>query len=137
MRLLSATTCLISLFISGCGHTGNPTGTTAQQDITAQQQPIPVDSAKAAAATAVLHVKLIARGEDRKYIWDTVQVNQVIQNKTGAAFGKTLAVAHYAWKKGIPSTPCLIYIVPMTTTDHPTPGWMLLNGHGKAAVTRH
>ncbi|ASZ10509.1 hypothetical protein KTO58_23040 [Chitinophaga pendula] len=136
MRLLFAITCLLPLVISGCGNAGDHTGTIAQQGTKDKHPSIPVDSAKAAAATAVLHVKLIARGEDRRYIWDTVQINQVIQNKTGVSFGKTLAVAHYAWKKGIPSSPCLIYIVPMTTADNTAPGWMLLNGHGKAAVTR-
>lgn len=131
MKHLPTASCLLSICIISCGHTDSVHNTP-------QKTPpaIRIDSAKAEAASAVLHVTLIGRGEAGRYIWDTVQVTQVIRNKTNTNFGNTLAVAHYAWKKGIPSSPSVIYITPMPTENEPTtPRWMLLNGNGKTAVT--
>ena len=55
---------------------------------------------KAQKAEVVLRVKLLSSGEGSKYLWDQVEVLQVVKNKSGYAFRKDLSGAHYSWKPG-------------------------------------
>lgn len=93
----------------------------------------PVDLVRAKKAEVVLRVRLISPGEGSKYLWDRVEVLKVLKNKSGYAFGKQLAVAHYSWKRGIPEGTCTIYL------ERYNPGrkdqWKLLGGSADEGVS--
>ena len=92
-----------------------------------------IDPKKIQKAEVVLRVKLISSGEGSKYLWDKVEVLQVIKNKSGRAFGKTLSVAHYSWKRGIPEGTCTIYLERYNRPRNDL--WKLLNGSGDEGIS--
>src|SRR5258705_6746415 len=93
----------------------------------------PVDPNKVQKAEVVLRVKLLSSGEGSKYLWDKVEVLQVVKNKSGYAFGKNLSVAHYSWKPGIAEGTCTIYLERYSPKRNSL--WKLLNGSGEDGVS--
>jgi hypothetical protein len=92
-----------------------------------------VDTNKAKKAEVVLRVKLISSGEGSKYLWDKVEVLEVLKNNSGSSFGKNLSVAHYSWKPGIPMGTCSIYLERYNPKRKDL--WKLLNGSGEEGVS--
>lgn len=92
-----------------------------------------VDTKKSQKAEVVLRVKLLSSGEGSKYLWDKVEVLQVIKNKSGRAFKRTLSVAHYSWKPGIPEGICTIYLERYNPQRNDL--WKLLNGSGDEGIS--
>ena len=92
-----------------------------------------VDPNKVKKAEVVLRVKLRSSGEGSKYLWDKVEVLQVVKNKSGYAFRKNLSVAHYSWKLGIPEGTCTIYLERYNPKRNNL--WKLLNGSGEDGIS--
>jgi hypothetical protein len=93
----------------------------------------PVDPNKVRRAEVVLRVKLLSSGEGSKYLWDKVEVLQVVKNKSRYVFGKNLSVAHYSGKPGIPGGTCTIYLERYNPKRNNL--WKLLNGSGEDGIS--
>ncbi len=93
----------------------------------------PVDPKKVQKAEVVLRVKLLSSGEGSKYLWDRVEVLQVLKNRSGHALGKNLLVAHYSWKLGVPEGTCTIYLERYDLKRNNL--WKLLNGSGEDGIS--
>ena len=92
-----------------------------------------VDPHKVQKAEVVLRVKLLSSNGGSKYLWDEVEVLEVVKNKSGNTFRKNLSVAHYSWKPGIPEGTCTIYLERYNPKRNDL--WKLLNGSGEDGVS--
>lgn len=110
---------------------------TANQEM--QKQELPIDSQKSKAAQAIIRAVLIQEGTGDKYIWDTVQVLEVLKNDLNFNFPKKLAVARYSWDAGFKCTgEFILYLTPYPLGAqelNEDKAWMRLGGKSEEAST--
>jgi hypothetical protein len=96
-----------------------------------------IDTTKSSRAMAIIKAKLIASGSGDKFIKDSIEVIEVIQNKTPYIFPKRMEIARYSFKEGIPENKeCILYLTafPFGATElNAQNEWMLLDGDGAYA----
>jgi len=96
-----------------------------------------IDTTKSSRALAVIKAKLIASGSGDKFIKDSIEVIDVIQNHTLYKFPKHIEIARYSFKDGIPANKeCILYLTafPFGATElNEQNEWMLLDGDGAYA----
>lgn len=97
------------------------------------EDPSQIDSSKAKKAEVVLRVKFVSLNGNSKYDWDEVEVLKVLKNKSRYTFGKSLSVAHYSWKLGVPEGTSTIYLERYNQERNDL--WKLLDGSGEVGVS--
>lgn len=98
---------------------------------------VKMDTIKKNKAKAVIKAKALNTGVGDKYLYQKIEVLEVIKNNTNFIFKDTLTVAHYSWKLGVPlEKECIIYLTPWpygSETLNEEKQWMLLDGDGEYA----
>lgn len=92
-----------------------------------------IDSKLAKKANVILRVMLLTRGGADKYAWSEVEILKVYKNESGEKFGKTLKIAAYSYKTGIPNGKSTVYIERYNKTDNDL--WKLVGGEASTGVS--
>jgi hypothetical protein len=96
-----------------------------------------IDTTKSTRSLAVVKAKLITSGGGEKFVKDSIEVLEVIQNQTSYKFPKRIDIARYSFKEGIPENKeCILYLTafPFGATElNEQNEWMLLEGDGAYA----
>ena len=94
---------------------------------------LPVDPDRMDRADVVLRVRRLDVGGGSKYIWERVEVLEVLKNTTTDSFDKPFEVARYSWKAGLPTGISTIYLEPYG--GHTQNLWRLLDADGAVGVS--
>ena len=101
------------LFIGCKGEIESTKKVKTKINIENQKENIKIDTVKASKSLAVLKVKLLKFNGGNKYYYSTINVLDILINKTNFNFKDTMQIAYYNWQSGIPPVKeCVIYITP-------------------------
>lgn len=110
---------------------------TQEQKIVQKNKNDSINQVKAGQSMAMIKVKLLQAGVGNKFIFDQVNVLDVLYNKTNYIFPNQIEVAHYSIKNGIPENKeCILYLTafPYGAKElNADNEWMLLGGDGALA----
>jgi hypothetical protein len=94
------------------------------------------DPARAEKAEVVLRVRAIRSMGADKYAFYEVAVIQVFKNSTGVAIGKTVQVAAYSWKSGVPPGESTLYLERYNKDRKDLENmWRLIGGDASSGVS--
>src|SRR5437867_5515778 len=94
-----------------------------------------VNSKMAEKAALVLRGTQLTPGRGSKYIICDVQVSNVFKNTSGRIVGKTVEVAAYSYRPGVPSGESTFYLEPYNKTD--TNVWRLAGGEASTGISHN